>query len=297
MTSNYTILEKLHEGSDTIVYRGIREADHRTVVLKTPKSTSPTPREIAKLIHQYEIIKDVQIPGIITAYDMERYQDGARLVLEDFDGCSLQHILAERTFDLCDTLQIGISLAGTLAALHQQNIIHKDIKPHNIILNVKTNQVKLTDFGIATRISHESHTGAPPRLLEGTLAYISPEQTGRMNRSIDHRSDLYSLGVTFYEMTTGMLPFQSSEPLELVHSHIARRPLAPRELNPTIPQVVSDIVMKLLAKTAEDRYQQAEGLKADLQLCLERLRATGEIAPFPLGKHDLSGGFHIPQKL
>jgi predicted ATPase/GAF domain-containing protein/anti-anti-sigma regulatory factor len=297
MITSYTLLEQLHEGSDTVVHRGMRKADKLAVVLKAPKNPSPGPREVAKLIHQYEIIKDIHIPGIIAAYDMERHQDGAWLVLEDFDGCSLQSILATRTFDLCDILQIGIELADTLAALHQQNIIHKDIKPHNIILNIKTGQVKITDFGIATRLAHESQTGAPPRMLEGTLAYISPEQTGRMNRSIDHRSDLYSLGVTLYEMLTGMLPFQSTEPLELVHSHIARRPLAPHELSPAIPQVVSDIIMKLLAKTAEDRYQQAEGLKADLQLCLERLRATGQIAPFPLGKHDLSEGFHIPQKL
>src|SRR5258706_10558509 len=137
MTTSYTILEQLHEGSDTLVHRGIRKADKLNVVLKTPKSASPGPREIAKLIHQYEIIKDIQIPGIIAAYDMERHQDGAWLVLEDFDGYSLKNILADRVFDLPEVLQIGIVLADTLAALHQHNIIHKDIKPHNIILNVK----------------------------------------------------------------------------------------------------------------------------------------------------------------
>lgn len=297
MSKSYNITEKLHEGSETIVYRGVRNIDNLPVVVKAPKNNVPHPREIAKLTHQFEIIKDIKIPGIITAYEMERNQDSARLIMEDFNGRSLQQILSERTFTVEEVLQIGIRLAETLSILHKQNIIHKDIKPHNIIVNLSTGEVKITDFGIATRINHELKTNAPPSMLEGTLAYISPEQTGRMNRSIDHRSDLYSLGVTLYEMITGVLPFQSNDPLELVHSHIARRPVPPSDVYPSIPTVVSDIIMKLLAKNAEDRYQQADGLKADLQLCLDRLRTHGEISPFPLGKHDLSDGFHIPQKL
>ncbi|HEY0737821.1 MAG TPA: AAA family ATPase, partial [Herpetosiphonaceae bacterium] len=192
---------------------------------------------------------------------------------------------------------IAIQLADILGAVHQKGIIHKDIKPQNIIYNPKTSQVKLTDFAISTLLSQESQQPTNTRNLEGSLPYMSPEQTGRMNRAVDYRSDCYSLGVTFYELLTGDLPFQASDPIELVHAHIARMPVPPHEVKPAIPRAISDIVMKLLAKTAEDRYQNAYGLKTDLQHCLDQWSTTGRIDPFPLGVHDTSGLFHIPQKL
>jgi serine/threonine protein kinase len=170
------------------------------------------------------------------------------LILEDFDGESLRAFLSSRTITIKDFLTIAIQLAETLGELHQKNIIHKDIKPQNIIINSVTGLVKITDFSIASRLSRENQTINDLNLLEGTLAYMSPEQTGRMNRSLDYRTDFYSLGVTFYEMLTGQLPYAATDAMELVHCHIAKNALPPHELSPHIPQVLSAIVMKLLAK-------------------------------------------------
>ncbi len=183
-----------------------------------------------------------------------------------------------------------------LDALHQRHILHKDIKPHNIFVT-SAGGVCLVDFSLAVRLAQETQQAIRTDALEGTLAYIAPEQTGRMNRVIDARSDLYSAGVTLYEMLTGELPFSATDPIELIHSHIARKPTPPAERAPGVPAAVSPIVMKLLAKEADDRYQTARGLKADLDECLRQLDEHGMIAPFPLGQQDLSGELRIPQKL
>ncbi|HAI69244.1 MAG TPA: serine/threonine protein kinase, partial [Gammaproteobacteria bacterium] len=181
--------------------------------------------------------------------------------------------------------------------LHQRYLIHKDINPSNIILNTTTKQLKLIDFGISTVLSRENTTFSNPNLLEGTLAYLSPEQTGRMNRAIDYRTDFYSLGVTFYELLTGQLPFPMSDALEVVHCHIAKQPVPPHSLKSELPQAISEIVLKLMAKNAEDRYQSSYGLKADLADCLRQWQTAGQIEPFPLARADVSDRFEIPQKL
>lgn len=300
----YQIAEAIYTGVSTVVYRGRRQRDFEPVVLKLLNKEYPTPEELAKFKQQYEITQKLDLPGAVKSYSLETYQNSLVLVMEDFGGQSLKDFITAHRLNLLEFLQIARQLAETLGQLHQQSIIHKDIKPQNIIINRETGQVKIADFSLATLLSRESQSVSNPNLLEGTLAYMSPEQTGRMNRSIDSRTDFYSLGVTFYEMLTGELPFPTSDPMELVHSHIAKMPVPPREAGGLeskgvgeIPKPVSDIVMKLLAKTAEDRYQSAWGLKADLETCLNQLQKTGKIADFPLGTQDFSGQLQIPQKL
>jgi len=295
--TGYNLIEILYDGTTTCVYRALRESDQTSVIIKTLKSEYPTIEQISRLRHEYQILQSLEIQGIVKALSLENYQNGLALIMPDFEGETLKSFITDKTFELSSFLHIAIQLASTLAQLHQCNIIHKDIKPANILINLPTRQVKIIDFSISSYLSKENPNPSNPKLLEGTLAYMSPEQTGRMNRSIDYRTDFYSLGITFYEMLTGQLPFQVNDSLELVHCHIAKTPTPPQEINSQVPQVVSDIVMKLLAKTAEERYQNASGLKADLEKCLQQLQATGEIADFSIGQLDLYSQFIIPQKL
>lgn len=292
----YDILEKIYEGTGTVVYRGQNQQNQQPVIIKLPNSEYPTLEQITRLRHEYKVLKDFASARVVKPYELAKYHHSFALVLEDFGGQSLSQVLLSRQLDLSECLQIAIALAEALIDLKQAAIIHKDIKPSNIIINGATRQVKLTDFGLSSRLLLEKQTASDPHLLEGTLAYMAPEQTGRMNRSIDYRTDFYSLGVTLYEMLTGTLPFITQDPLELVHCHIAKQPVFPH-LSNQIPMAVSDIVMKLLAKNAEDRYQSGEGLKFDLETCLGQLQATGEIKNFILGQRDRGSQLLIPQKL
>ncbi|HEY9298698.1 MAG TPA: AAA family ATPase, partial [Phormidium sp.] len=240
---------------------------------------------------------NLNLPGIIKPIKLQKHKNFLVLIFEDFGGESLKDNITSQRIELLDFLQIAIQLSDTIGQIHKHKIIHKDIKPQNIIINPETGLVKITDFRISSLLSVENQTISNPNLLEGTLAYMSPEQTGRMNRSIDYRTDFYSLGVTFYEMLTGQLPFQSSDPMELIHCHIAKQPEIPHALNQDIPQALSALVMKLLSKTAEDRYQSAFGIKADLECCLNQLNNSGRIENFSLSKYDISDKFQVSQKL
>ncbi|RMH69519.1 MAG: GAF domain-containing protein [Gemmatimonadetes bacterium] len=291
----YTIDTLIYKGVNTVIYRGKRQVDDLPVIIKVLKADHPTPAELARLKHEHDIIKDLDLEGVVKPLALEKYKSRLALILEDFNGDSLKHVMDAQRIDLPTFLKIAICLAETLGGLHHHNIIHKDIKPHNIIVNLEKEIVKITDFGISTKLS--GIQAANVGRLEGTLAYMSPEQTGRMNRSIDYRSDFYSLGVTFYEMLVGWLPFQTTDPMELIHAHIAKQPPLPHQLNERIPQAVSNVVMKLLAKTAEDRYQSAFGLKADLETCLRQWEKTRTIADFEPGHHDVSDKFQLSQRL
>ncbi|MFB2916925.1 AAA family ATPase [Aerosakkonema funiforme] len=293
----YEVISKIYQGIHTIVYQALRESDGQPVILKMIASEHPRIEQVTRLRQEYKITKDLKIEGIVKALEIKEFGNKFVLVLEYFQGVSIREIIYLRSLHIKEILQIGIKLASTLAELHKNQIIHKDIKPHNILINLPTKQVKLNDFGIASSLSKETQNNSHPNQLSGTLAYMPPEQTGRMNRSIDYRSDFYSLGATFYEMLTGELPFKTTDALELIHCHIAVQPVPPVEINSRIPQVLSDIVMKLMAKTAEDRYQSAEGLKVDLENCLDRLEKTGKIEYFTIGREDLSSQLLIPQKL
>ncbi len=294
---DYAVIEKINDTKSSLVYRGQKDGDEKTIIIKVLKVKSPTPSEIARFKHEYDIIKNIDFHGVVKNYDFLEYEEGFALVLEDFNGISLTEAIKKEPFNIESFLKTGIKLSEALGALHKQNIIHKDIKPQNIVINQKSGQVKITDFGIAAVLTHENDEIFNPEVIAGTLAYMSPEQTGRMNREVDYRTDLYSLGVTFYEMLTGILPFKFSDPLEIMHAHIAREPVSPFELNSSIPEILSEIIMKLLSKMAEDRYQNGLGLMADLNECLKRLDDKGDIEKFEHSRKDIPIKFQIPQLL
>jgi predicted ATPase/signal transduction histidine kinase/DNA-binding response OmpR family regulator len=312
----YRILEKLYEGSQTLVYRGQREADQQHIIVKFIKAPYPSLSELAQFRHQYAMLKRLDLPGVIKVHSLEQSQNRLALILEDCGGISLGDFIeaqvnllkpnssalinqnsAEPVSSLSIFFPIALQLTHILDDLYRHKIIHKDIKPENILINPKTLEVKLIDFSIASCLTRETQSAQSPSLLQGTLAYISPEQTGRMNRGIDYRTDFYSLGVTFYKLLTGQLPFQSATPLQLIHDHIACIPTPPNQLNLELPLSLNQIILKLMAKMPEDRYQTAYGLDADLLRC-ESLWAEGKNSiSFDLGSEDISDQFLISEKL
>ncbi|WNG44834.1 AAA family ATPase [Archangium minus] len=292
----YAVTETLQKGASTLVYRASREQDGRPVILKLPRAEHPALRELERLKSEYEIGRKVGGPAAVRPYALERSRDRLVLVLEDFGGHCLTQFLGA-PMEPGRFLELAIRITQALAEVHRHGVAHRDVKPQNILVHPGTGEVKLTDFGSASLLPREYQGVQNPRLLEGSLPYLSPEQTGRMNRAVDYRSDLYSLGVTFFEMLTGTLPCQASDALGWVHCHIARPAPNPSDIIPAIPEALSRVVLKLLSKMAEERYQSALGLKSDLERCLEQWKAHGSITPFPLGTHDVSERFQIPQKL
>jgi predicted ATPase/signal transduction histidine kinase len=363
--AGYHILDRIYAGTRTLIYRAKREFDQKPVVIKLLQNEHPTFTELAQFRNQFTIAQNLNLPEVIQTYSLEHYKNGYALIVEDFGGISLQEMLKQwgdrgmgSTSDgLKEFFAIALQVTSGLEGLYRSGVIHKDIKPANILINPKTKQVKIIDFSIASRLPREAQAPTSPNVLEGTLAYLSPEQTGRMNRGVDYRADFYALGITFYELLTGQLPFQSKDPMELVHCHLAKQPVPPHrawemgtgsrreegrrqrsaasegdagtrregeteslsQKTPTekpatkfitphfalphsshclqIPEVLSNIVMKLMAKNAEDRYQSASGLRRDLETCLNQLEETGEIAAFELGSRDISDRFIISEKL
>jgi len=287
----------LYESANSLIYRAIREADNQPIILKLLKESYPTPQELVRYRTEYRITQELKEPGIVQVYDLQKYQNSLVMFVEDFGGESLKIWMQQRNFTMEKFLQIAIATTEALGQIHRANIIHKDINPSNIVYKPETEQLKIIDFGVSTQLSRETPILKNPGVLEGTLAYISPEQTGRMNRTLDYRTDFYSLGVTFYEFLTGKLPFETEDALELVHCHIARQAVPPHEIEPEIPVIVSQIVSKLMAKNAENRYQTAWGIKQDLEKCLVQLQETDSIEEFALGTRDITDRFLIPEKL
>ncbi|MCP4136330.1 MAG: AAA family ATPase [bacterium] len=294
----YTVLEKAAESERSLVYRCRKEGEKETVIIKILKAEYPTPSEMARFKQEYDVIKNIRIDGVIKTYDIVDYENNIALILECFDGRSLKEILSRGAApDIKQFLKTAIKLSEILGKIHQNDIVHKDIKPRNILVNEKTGKVRIIDFGISSVLTHANKNINSPVVINGTLPYMSPEQTGRMNRTVDFRTDIYSLGITFYEMLTGRVPFKSTDPMEVIHSHIALKPVQPRGHEPKIPPVLSDIVMKLLAKDPEDRYRNAFGLAADLAECLRQYETRGDIEAFKLGKNDVSNRFVVQHKL
>ncbi|MCB0037212.1 MAG: AAA family ATPase, partial [Anaerolineales bacterium] len=294
--ADYTILNQIAEGASTIIYRAIRIKDGRPVVLKTLREVYPSPAEVSKFTHEYNISKNLDIGNIIHPHGLEVVENRPILVLEDLGGESLRRILENGRLPLSVSLDIAINIADALDQIHRSGVIHKDLKPDNIIVNLESGLVKITDFSIAAYISEERSSTRPDR-PEGTLAYMSPEQTGRLNRAVDYRTDFYSFGVMLYELLTGQRPFAGREALELVHAHIAIQPKPPHEVDETLPPILSDIVLKLMAKTADERYQSASAFLVDLTMCQRQWQEQKRIKAFPLAQQDVSDIFRIPFKI
>jgi steroid delta-isomerase-like uncharacterized protein len=312
--SAYT-LETLHQDREFVLCRGrdtgSRTLDPPSVLVKMTASEHPAPDRVRMLEHELALRAELDSTWAVRPLALSQYHGRAALILEDQSGEPLTRLLgmplvsrphdgprsSELAMEQGLFLRLAVGLADALGGVHRRGIIHKDVKPAHVLANAVTGQVWLTGFGIASHVPRERQAPHPPENLAGTLAYMAPEQTGCMNRSIDCRSDLYALGVTLYEMLTGSLPFTAAEPIEWVHCHIAREPIAPGERVAKVPAPVSAIIMKLLAKTAEDRYQTAAGLERDLRRCQTQWHAERRIDDFPLGEHDISDRLLIPEKL
>lgn len=296
----YEITKLIYDGPKSTIFQAVKITETNDVVkviLKALKPEYNTPRQVAALQHETSLTKKIESPYVNKAIDLIQTESTWVLVQEDFNAQPLVSLLKEKQLDLKTILIIGVGISKGIADIHSAYVIHKDIKPQNIVVNVPNRVIKIIDFGISTLLSKDVQAISNPEALEGSIAYISPEQTGRMNRSIDFRTDIYSLGVTLYEMLTGTLPFKSEDLMELVYMHIAKPLTLPHEINPAIPKAVSEIVAKCLLKDPEDRYYSALGVCNDLENCLKQLETTGKIEFFLPGVNDVYDRFSIPQKL
>ncbi|MEM1168391.1 MAG: AAA family ATPase [Cyanobacteria bacterium P01_H01_bin.35] len=301
---NYQLLEEIYASDRTIVYRAYAELYEKLVILKLPNYPYPNFHQLTQYRNAYTLVKNLNIPGVVKMLALEKFEQRLMLVMEDFGGMSLQKYLNYQFFfnhpnstNINDFFKIALQIINPLEKLHQNQIIHKDIKPQNIVINPQNKQIQLIDFSTTTKLPKEIPEVRNPNTLEGTLAYISPEQTGRINRGIDYRSDFYSLGITFYQLLTGQLPFTSEDPMELVHCHIARTPKPIIEINPNIPKPVNNLVLKLMAKMPEDRYQTLAGLRQDLEKCQHEWKNNRQIKLFNLGTKDRNNSLIISEKL
>ncbi len=297
---SYQIIELISKSHNTEIYRAAD--NHNKVILKLLRDEFIDAERLARFRKEYEVTSRLSSEWIVRPLNLQKYNDTYVMVLEDFGGIPLNQFIAKNSpcidqKQLIDLLEVAILIIKALNDVHNQDIVHKDINPSNIIYNKEKKLLKIIDFGLATKLKNEHFEPADEPKFEGTYAYISPEQTGRFNRTIDYRTDFYSFGITIYELFAGRLPFSAESPREWIHSHIAKEPVSLNKLNPNIPKKLSDIIMKLISKTAENRYQSGYGIIRDLEICLSNLTTIGKIENFKVGKYDVSQRFQIPQKL
>ncbi len=297
MIPGYAIREELVRSKIYTVYRGQDEADGKPVLIKMINTAHPDAETIATLRREYELVQSVAADDVVQPLAFEIHRHQPALILEDMGGHLLSDVMTSTTLDLSMQLTMAIALVSTIGKLHRAQIIHKDLNPRSIMIHLDPLRASLIDFSLASRLPRETPALVPPQALEGTLAYMAPELTGRMNRAIDYRTDLYSFGVMLYELFTETLPFQEEDPLELVYGHLAKLPQPPMTVNPDLPQALSDIVIKLLAKTAEARYQSTHGVEADLRFCLSQWMTSGDIIAFAPGLSDVADHLQLPHKL
>lgn len=293
----YKIGELIYKSASSSIFKGKRESDNAAIIVKTPTSKYLSLDDAEKFKRDYQIGSQFNDANIIQYYGLETTHYGPAIITEDFGGIRLKDYIVSGGLTMEEFLPIALQLASGLAAIHAGSVVFKDIKPENIVISPESKIAKYIDFGIATHLEQETPEALGLRKLKGTLLYMSPEQTGRMNRSLDYRTDFYSLGISFYEMLSGHPPFEADDPIEIIHCHLAKPAIPPTTINPKVPLPVSNIIMKLLEKNAEDRYQSATGLHKDLLHCLKELKSKGAISPFDLGRSDVSDRFHISQKL
>ena len=278
------VIETLREDAEFVFFRARRGDGSPPLLLIAPALERPAASSLVRLKQAYALRHELDPAWATRPLEMVLHQGKLTLLLHDPGGDFLERLLG-RPMEVTLGLRIAIGIANALGGFHSRGLIHRDIKPANLLVNAATAEVWLTGFGSASRLPRHRQSPEPPEVISGTLAYVAPEQTGRMNRSIDSRSDLYAFGVTLYEMLTGVLPFNASDPMEWVHCHTARRPVPPNERWKDVPAPVSAIILKLLAKTAEERYQTAAGVESDLRRCLLEWETRGRIDKFSLGEH------------
>jgi histidine kinase len=288
-------IERLYSSGRSAVDRVVRVCDGRTVILKHPADGVVAADVLGRVQYEYDLLRTVRGPGVIEAFEIVRDGSCAALVLEDF-GAELAICLTERRFPLVEALDVAIAITRSLARVHAAGVIHRDVNPSNIVYDRATRTVKLIDFELAMR-ARRSSSGEADSMAQGTLHYLAPEQTGRLGRAIDERCDLYALGITLYELFTGRRPFEGDNALALVHAHLAEQPRRIDELDPAVPSVIGDIAIKLIAKAAEQRYQTASGVQADLERCRDELTGSGQPAAFAIGRHDGSPRLEISERL
>ncbi|MEZ4266496.1 MAG: adenylate/guanylate cyclase domain-containing protein [Myxococcota bacterium] len=293
-----TAIEPLHEGAQALVYRARRASDGLAVIAKILRGPYPTPDAVRRFRREAEITQRVQGPGIIGLHEARLDEAQPLLLIEDFGAISLaDRLRTDGHFEPSHALEIALDALAALARVHGLLVVHKDVNPANLVYNAHTKRLALIDFGIASTVSRQHPQLGKSSVPRGTLPYVAPEQTGRMNRAVDYRADYYSLGVTLYQLLTGALPFDSDDPLELVHAHVARRPPDPRELAPAVGEDLAAVVTKLLAKTADDRYQSPLGLRRDLERCLASARGERPKSGFTLAAFDRPVHVQIPGRL
>jgi predicted ATPase/serine phosphatase RsbU (regulator of sigma subunit)/tRNA A-37 threonylcarbamoyl transferase component Bud32 len=286
----------LHESFRTIVYRAFRHDTGEPVVVKCPRSEYPSPPDLARFRNEFEVTRPIHSPRVVRADQLGALGSRTFLVSPYYDGLPLARLLGE-SLPLPDLLSLMQLVLRAVGDVHDAGVVHKDLSPTNILVDAGLTSVRIIDFDIASRLQREQQEAVAPSALEGTLRYISPEQTGRMNRTVDYRADYYSVGAIFYELLAGQPPFPGSDPTELVHHHIAKRPFFPLPVRQQVPGPVRELILKLLVKTPEERYQSAAGVAHDLQRCLDELRSTGDVVPFTLGEADVSDRFAVAQRL
>jgi predicted ATPase/signal transduction histidine kinase len=293
----YVLFNEVSKNDQYVTYQGIRESDQKPIYIKISTKEHPTLDEISNLKHEYEITKDTHSPLIIKPILLNKFQNLLYLVYADEGFETLDKFTKSHELSLEDKLKIAINLTEAVHSYQNENLIHKNLEPRNIFVKPTTFEVKISGFSYATKQTRQKLSVKSPAQIERQVAYISPEQTGRMNRELDYRTDFYSLGVILYEFFSDKKPFDVTDVVELIHSHIAIQPPTPREINPRVPRIVSDIIMKLMSKTVEERYASLLSLEYDLKRCLKELETSGKIEPFSIAQNDVSPIFQISQKL